>query len=497
MDTYKNLPAPLRIGLPVGLVLIVGLLLMITVFKKEPMTTVLSTQNVNTYEQAQKMLDDRGIKYEKSQKTNTFSLDVRHDQSEAAAATLSRRGIIDNRTNLPKKKVCAPPPGFTGTKAANTRADNCEDEAQIQQMLMAMGATAAGVSVNQEENGNLIGPEMSKNVSVQVYLPDNLKTTFDATSVAYAIKAAIGAPLDHIYIGDGELKPLYNGPAEHGATGSTTAAATTLTGDGTGTSSMNSTSVGCNDMANATEIATKEAAVSACKRQQIGDVLTEILGSSDVFALSVTASINASAKTITTERSTPGPTVSRSSQKGSGMNTQNSSIVPGNETTSATIPAGGISKLRISVALDKRKVGADQVLAVKQALATFVNPGRNDPAPTVIRTTLHKSESAAAAQNVQKAVATTATPATETPVVAPESARLPKSVLILLVLLVVGLVATILVLLRRSQQAAAERARYAEEFANQQQVFDTFVQQDPGAMARDLESMFGPAPRGV
>lgn len=482
MDFYKTLPAPLRIGIPIGAALILFLVVYMTVMKKPALTTVLTTRDVDVYETAQAVLKKNGVEFTKEQKAPSFMLQVAGTDAETAATQLTKAGL-DDRTGLAKPVKCPAAPGFTGTKAANTRADNCADEMKIQGMMLAAGAIAVIPSVNQTENGTLIGPETSKNVTVQLFLPESMKNNFDATSAAYAIKSAIGAPLDHIYIGDGELKPLFNGPE-----------AATKTGAAAGSTAGSSTSgVGCADMAGATEIATKEAAVSACKKQEISAVLTEILGSSDYYALTVTATINASAKTVTTNRMTPGPVTTRSSQKGGDMNNLDTTVEPGNETISSNIPAGGISKLAIAVALDKNKVGADQVLAVKQALSAFVVPGRNDPAPTVQRATLHKADSpAGASAQVKKLRAEEDAKAKETDAAtfAASPSKASRPLLFLVALLVVGLIGSIIVLLRRSSQAAAERARYEAEFANQQQVFNTFVQQDPRAMAQDLEAMF-------
>jgi hypothetical protein len=482
MDFYKNLPAPLRIGIPIGAALVLFLVVYLTVMKQPAPTEVVSTRDVGVYETAQTLLTKNAIEFTKEQNAGSFLLKVAPSDAEAAATALTKSGL-DDRTGLAKPIKCPAAPGFTGTKAANTRADNCADEVKVQGMMLAAGAIAVLPSVNQTENGTLIGPETSKNVSVQLFLPQSMKETFDATSAAYAIKAAIGAPLDHIYIGDDELKPLFNGPEAASKTGS---------GAGSAATSMTA-GVGCADMAGATEIATKEAAVSACKKQEITSVLTDILGSSDYFALTVTATINSSAKTVTTNRMTPGPVTARSSQKGGDMNNLDTTVEPGNETVSSNIPAGGISKLAIAVALDKNKVGADQVLAVKQALSAFVVPGRNDPAPTVQRTTLHKSESpakAGAEVAKMKAEAAAKDAATGEVTLTASAPTTSKALLILVGLLVVGLIGSIIVLLRRSSQAAAERARYEAEFANQQQVFNTFVQQDPRAMAQDLEAMF-------
>ena len=56
------------------------------------------------------------------------------------------------------------------------------------------------------------------------------------------------------------------------------------------------------------------------------------------------------------------------------------------------------------------------------------------------------------------------------------------------------MLAVIAVMWRRANVAAREQARYAEEFQNQQRVLDTYAQQNPADIARDLEDLFGMPP---
>lgn len=480
MDALKNLPAPLRTGIPIALVLALGLVAWMTMFRAPAPRDVLSTRDIAVVETAKTVLDSRQISYDTLDEGGTFKLLVPQGDSMEAAEALAKSGIKDYRTDLVKKVTCPAAPGFTATKAANERADNCEDERSVQAMLLTAGAIAVNIKVSQQENETLLGPESSKNIVAQVFLPEYMKGKWDAEQAARAISRAVGTSLDRVSITDDDLQTLFDGSSNAGA-------ATARSGQGLG-------SLGCDDIATATEVETKKAAVRSCYKGTIGDELTELLGGSDRFVLTVEPTIQSAATTTTSIRNTPGPVVDKSTQSGGGSKVADISSPANTSETTKVSPAGAISSLRITATLDKDAVSQDQVLAVKRVLSAYVDPRRGDPAPTV---TLSKfaggagdkptnedlqAIQAAASQDRDAAdVATMPAPRPEVPVWA-------KALMGVLVAAALG---ALLALWRRSAAMAAERARLEESFQREQRLFEDFAQQNPDHLARDLNALFG------
>ncbi|MBC7460416.1 MAG: hypothetical protein H7287_03540 [Thermoleophilia bacterium] len=485
MNVIKNLPTAAKVGIGALAALLLAFAVYSTMLKAPAAVELISTPDYSTYTAAMGLLENAHVAYDKNTSGGMYKVSVAPDDLVDAQAALGKSGLAD-RTKLVKKISCGAAPGVMATKAANDRASNCADASAVQGMLLAMGATAAIVNVTQQENNDLLAAEMKKKVSVQVFLPQTMRESFDPAAVAKAIVPMVSSSsLEDVFIGSIEgdkLVPLWDGTQS----GDKQAAGGTIAGaSATG-------SLSCADAETATEITTKAAAVSNCTEEKISRVLDAIVGNSDYYALTVNATINASAKTVTTNRSTPGSVTSKSTQKGGGTNNEDLALDTGNETVNSNTPAGGIAKLNISVTLDKSKVSANQVVAIKQQLQSFIDPSRNDPAPKVTLTTLHKGGvSSADAQKPEQMQAAAALAAKEKTTTTAISSKVPMPMIVLLIALVVGLVATVMVMLTRSSKAAAERERYAAEFSNQQQLFNNFAQQDPQAMARDLESMFG------
>lgn len=482
MDAIKNLPLPVRIGIPAVVVLVAALVAWMVVLKAPPMVPVISTQDVGVYNTAQTVLDSQSIRYVKSQDNGTFYLKVPADQAEEAAAALARSGIQD-RTGLAKKIKCPAAPGFTATKAANERANNCADAEKVQVMLMTAGAIAANVQVSQEANGTLLGPENSKNVVAQVFLPEHMKNKWKAEQAAQAIAGSVGTSIDRVSITDDQLQTLFDG-------------ASSASADSPGEGSLSS--LGCEDIAGATEIETKKAAVRACYSSEIGDKLTELLGGSDYYVLTVEPTIQSAAVTTTSVTNTKGPVSDRSTQSGSGSNVEDVSSPPNTSETTRINPAGAISSLRISVTIDKNAVGgsasSDQVLAVKRLLSTYIEPKRGDPAPTVTVTTFAAGAGDKATNDDLKAIEKAASDTQSEPLVPggtrPET-QMPTWAIAMMAALVIGMVTAIVLLWRRSSSMAAERARLEQEFQQDQRLFENFAQQNPDQLARDLNALFG------
>jgi hypothetical protein len=477
MNIYTNLPAPVRIAIPMVGVLILGALVWMMMLKPPAPVGVVKTDDVGTFQVARKLLEDKGIEVDESRSGTTYELLVAPADQTAAYEVLDGAGLKD-RTGMAKKITCPAAPGFTANKAKTEEYNNCEAAKKVQGMLLTAGATAANVTVSQEENGTLIGPEKSINVSAQVFLTDAMKTTWDAAAAAIAIKGAVGTSIDRIYIGDDRLMPLFDGSRGDNATAGATAAAG-------GTS-------GCAGMETATEIATKEAAVRSCYESTIGTKLTTLLGGSDRFVLTVAAEIDAVSTMTQKETSTRGPVVASSSQTGSGSSVKDVTTPPNTTSTSESKAAGDIGKLSLSVALDRNNVNANQELAIKRLLQTYVDTSRKDPTPQVTRFAFPKGTGVApkAAAGGANVAPVAMGGVEQKPDVVTET-KTPKPVLAMLAVLVLGMIAAVLIMWRKSAAMKEERARMETAFQNDQRLFENFAQQNPQALATDLEALFG------
>lgn len=121
-----------------------------------------------------------------------------------------RTGQRTQRRLAPTSIECPAPPGVTGTKAAKSRANNCETAKAIQEMLITSGVTAANVEVSQEETESLLGPELSTNVTATVSLAVDAEHPWDAATVARAISHAVGTTLDRVTILDDKDRVLFD-----------------------------------------------------------------------------------------------------------------------------------------------------------------------------------------------------------------------------------------------------------------------------------------------
>ncbi|MEO6867667.1 MAG: hypothetical protein ABI200_06565, partial [Gaiellales bacterium] len=269
-------------------------------------------------------------------------------------------------------------------------------------------------------------------------------------------------------------------------------------GGGAGSSSIDATSslsLGCGDIASATEIETKKAAVRACYEGAIGDKFTKLLGGSDLYVLTVEPTIQANASTTTSVRNTKGPIIGKSTQNGNGAKVEDITQPANTSETTRISPAGSISSMRISVTLDKDNVTADQMVATKSMLGTFVETKRGDPVPVVkmakfAGNVVDKPKDALAdlRANAEAENAAAKTAAEATMITTNE---MPRWTMAVMAVLVIAAISAMLVLWRRSSAMAAERKRLEESFNREQRLFEDFAQQNPDDLAADLNALFG------
>jgi hypothetical protein len=491
MNAFTNLPLPVRIAIPAVLVLLLGLILWMTAFKQPQPVEVIKTKDYDVYATAKLVLENAHMAPTESAANGDFILSVPPgDDAKTAATALAAAGIQD-RTGMAKTIKCPSAPGFTATKAATEEYTNCSQAKEVQTMLMAAGATAANVKVSQEDNGTLLGPEKSMNVVAQVFLPSSMDDKWDAEQAARTISRAVGTTLDRVTITDSRLQTMFDGTASSAAKGAGTASAAAAL-----------SSLGCSDIAGATEVETKKAAVRSCYEQTIGAKLTELLGGSDRYVLSVDPTIGSVASQTTTTRNTQGPATSRSTQSGGGQKTEDVATPANTVERTSIAPAGGITSLRISVILDKDSVTEDQKLAVQRLLSTQVNAKRGDPAPVVTMSQFAGGAGDKPSNDdfeAIKAQAQSADDAVPQPMKFETRTQTPGWMFAVIGLLVVGTAVAIALLLRRSKAMDAERSRMEQAFSHEQKLFENFAQQNPDDLASDLNALFGapsaPEPR--
>lgn len=479
MDAIRNLPAPLRIGLPVGIVLVVALVLYMTVFRSAAPVQVLRTQDVAEFNTSMSFLRQNSIAFTEKTKGEEFMLEVAADDANDAAKVLAASGIR-NRTGLAPKISCPAPPGFTATKAANERSENCEDAAKVQRMLLAAGATAVNVSVSQQESQEFGAVEPEKNVVAQVFMPEKMREEWDAGDAAAIIAGTVGTARERVVIADDRMKTLFDGEDVVAA------------GEGGAVATSGGS---CNDVASATEIETKKEAVRGCYEARIGTKLASILGSKDRFVLAVEPTIQSQSRTVNIERNSPGPVVNASTQKGEGSSISDVSKPANTSSTQVVIPAGAVTQLRISVTVDSNFASKEKLLAVKRILSSYAGAdGRKDPAPTVTTAPLSSPTDGSVKDELKKlrdnAARSQEQSASSGVRLTPE-AKTPTWMLAVMAVLVIGIITSILVLWRRSAAMAAERRRLEESFRSEQRLFEDFAAQNPDTLAQELNQLFG------
>lgn len=478
MNAFKNLPTAAQVAIPAVLVVLVAMIAMMTVFKSPAPVTVLETRDIGVFNTGMLVLTRNDVAYTEQNDGEQFQLQVTPENEVKAAQALANTGVKD-RTVMVEEIECPAPPGFTGTKSANIRADNCETAKSVQEMLLAAGALGANVKVSQQENGTLLGPETSMNVVAQVFLPDHMKDSWNAEQAGRAISRAVGTTLDRVSITDSQLQSLFDGSS----TGATKAGGASGSGG-----------LGCGDIAGATEVETKRAAVRNCYEASIGEKLTELLGGSDRYVLTVEPTIDSNSTQVTSVRNTAGPTSSRSSQRGGGQRAEDVSSPPNTVERTTVNPAGDIKSLRISVILDKDAVTEDQRIAVASLLSSQIDAKRGDPAPVVKLAQFAGGIGDKPTNEDLEAIKAQADQANDASAPATQfrtTNEVPTWATAMMALLVVGIVTAVLLLWRRSAAMAAERRRLEESFMQEQKLFENFAQQNPDALVNDLNSLFG------
>jgi len=99
---------------------------------------------------------------------------------------------------------CPVAPGFTATKAANERADHCNQALLLQGIVIDSGVASAVVHVSSVENDSFVGPEMVVSVNVRV---QGAPRAWDASAMAKLLASAANTDTTHVNITtlDGKL----------------------------------------------------------------------------------------------------------------------------------------------------------------------------------------------------------------------------------------------------------------------------------------------------
>ena len=305
-----------------------------------------------------------------------------------------------------------------------------------------------------------------------------MQDNWDAEQAANAIAGAVGTTIQRVYIGDDQLQSMFNGNKA----------------SGDDKASIGSMSLGCADISAATEVETKRAAVRSCHENNIGNKLEELLGGSDRFVLTVEPTIDSVSRTTTASKQTPGPVGDRSTQEGSGQKVKDISSQPNVTEQTSMDPAGDVTRLAISVILDKDNVTEDQRAAVMSLLSSQINVKRGDPAPVVKMSSFGAGNGDKVENEDLEAIKKNAESKSDEPAAASvglTKTEMPAWAMAAMAALVIGMLTAVFLLWRRSAAMTAERARLESSFRNEQRLFEDFAQQNPDHLAQDLNALFG------
>ncbi|MBC7645410.1 MAG: hypothetical protein H7123_09795, partial [Thermoleophilia bacterium] len=251
------------------------------------------------------------------------------------------------------------------------------------------------------------------------------------------------------------------------------------------------------------DITTKEQQVSDCIESQIKTQIAQLVGSSDHVVATATVTLNPSATSTSVNALSKGALVTKSETKSNGNGAGNDSTdltnQPGTKHIQTDTMAGNIKGLAIAVTLDSRYVSPALEAAVRDQLAPYYNKARGDAAPNVRSApfaTPADTTTTTTTGGATGSPATTAAPLPKNDVPITQSTHIPTSLTVMVGVLLLGLVSMIALLWRRSGKDRGERERLEREFSTEHNMFMNFAQEDPDALAREMEAMMGaPTPR--
>ncbi len=256
--------------------------------------------------------------------------------------------------------------------------------------------------------------------------------------------------------------------------------------------------LGCADIADATEVETKRAAVRSCHESRLEPLLRTVLGSRP-FALTVEPTIRTSAQVVETSRTSgdvDGTAPDESSTDGSSTTTT--------EERTRDVPAGDVTALRIAIVIDRAGTTREHLDAVRRLLLPVARSAPDSPSPSVTLARLAATTPAtttttagpagaagAAATRAQPQPAAATTQSTTSTRPRPSASSPIPTAWIAAALTLVAATAIALAV-RRSRQLERERTQLARALAEDERMFDRFASQHPDEVARDLEALFGP-----
>lgn len=471
MDAFNKLPAPLRIGLPIGLVLIIALVAWMTFMRAPAPVQVLKTADHVQYTRAMELLRDMDA--EGATKDGSYLVMVPKSKDLDASTALATAGI---KSSGAKGAACKEAPSaLTGSKSAIEEAANCQIGKQVEEALTEMGVLSANVKLSKKE-GDFLETEKVISVVAQIEVPEAQRQTFDAKAAAAVVATTAGTTKDRVIIQDKNLGMVFDGEAKSAA----------------GAATSPGLASGCADIADAMEVETKRDAVTNCYEQRIANKLLSFVdGDASKFVVTAVPTIDAQSSTSTKQTTTKGSEVQRNESSAGGSRSKASTTEPSTEEKVTMDPAGEVERLAITVVLDD-SISLRNQNAIKSMLQSFVVAERRDPAPVVKLADL--SDDVASTTPAPAPEATTPAPAANATLAGTTRSKeteMPTWAMGVMGVLVLGIVGALLVMWRRSVAVAAERQKLEASFQQEQRLFENFAQQNPDDLARDLNAMFG------
>lgn len=475
MDAIKNLPTPLKIALPIGLVILLVAGIMLST-RGDGTTIIQRTKDANRAEAWVWRLQQDKITNVTTSTLNDGTIEIRVPQASADSARVAIGGNdLKSRLGAKTTSSCTAPGSFS-TMNQQKLYDNCVKEAKIEHFMLRPGVLAAKANVNVESSSEELLKDYESSVTVLLYTDPDRTTNFDARNIASQLAAMVpGGDVKRVNITTYDGDDLWVG-----AQASTDAA-------GSGADA-------CGTPDGTVDINTREDQVARCKESLIMRQIAPIVGGADRVTTSVQVRLNPSQVSTNsrtaTESSVKNTTNGSNDDATTSQTTQKEPTVT--ETQKETI-AGSISRMTVSVTVDKAAATPEKIAAIKSILNGFIDPAR-DVAPSVKIVAFGTTTSS---PNPVTSDAPAPQPATRTPSTVPAgqpTSGIPVAVWAVGMMLLIALGVMVALLMRRNSKDAADRARIERELQNGQRMFQTFAADNPDHIADDIMSLLGAPP---
>ncbi len=474
MDAIRNLPTPLKIALPIGLVILLVAGIMMST-RGDGSAVIQRTKDANRAEAWTWRLQKDSIKGVTTTTLRDGTIEIRVPEATADAARVAIGGNdLKSRLGAKTAAGCTAPGSFS-TMNQQKLYDTCVQEAKIEHFMLRPGVLAAKANVNVESSSDDLLKEYESSVTVLLYTDPDRMINFESRNLATQLAAMVpGGDLKRVNISTYDGKDLWIG-SNSSASASSGSADACATPEGT------------------VDINTREVQVARCNESLIVQKIAQIVGGPERVTASVQVRLNPS-QVSTSSRSSTESSVKNTTDgsKDATTTSQTTQKEPTITETKRDTVAGGISSMTVNVTIDKAAATPEKLTAIKAIVKGFTaNVQDSSSSVNVVAFGTGNDTPAAPARDLPARSATTSSTQPT-----PPAAGIPTIVWTvgLIMLLALGGMAALLV--RRGSRDAAERARIERELQNGQRMFQTFAADNPDHIADDIMSLLGAPPAG-